>query len=83
MAIALANCFRALETIGWQQAEPALRFLVPDWFSSGYERPDGYYQPNLARVEEHLGHLPSGWAGERADRVLTRARRPGGGRDPC
>ena len=72
MAIALANCFRALETIGWQQAEPALRFVVQDWFSLGYARPDRYYQPNLARVEEHLRHLPPGWAGEHADRAATR-----------
>lgn len=72
MAIALANCFRALETIGWQQAEPALRFVVQDWFSLGYARPDRYYQPNQARVDEHLGHLPMGWAGERADRAATR-----------
>jgi hypothetical protein len=72
MAIALANCFRALETIGWQQAEPALRFVVQDWFSLGYARPDRYYQPNLAHVEEHLGHLPAGWAAGRADRTATR-----------
>jgi hypothetical protein len=71
MAIALANCFRALETIGWQQAEPALRFVVQDWFALGYARPDRYYQPNLARVDEHLAHLPSNWAGERADRTAT------------
>src|SRR5262245_3599058 len=36
MAIALANCFRALEAIGWEQAEPALRFVVQDWFALGY-----------------------------------------------
>ena len=40
MAICLANCFRALETIGWQQAEPALRFVVQDWFYLEYVRPD-------------------------------------------
>src|SRR5439155_4054738 len=67
-----ANCFRALETIGWQQAEPAVRFVVQDWFTLGYTRPDRSYQPNQARVDEHLGHLPSDWAGERADRAATR-----------
>jgi hypothetical protein len=71
MAIALANCFRALETIGWQQAEPAVRFVIQDWFALNYVRPDRYYQPNLARVEEHLRHLPADWAGERADRGGT------------
>ncbi len=69
MAIALANCFRALEAIGWQQAEPALRFVVQDWFALGYVKPDGYHQPNQARVDEHLKHLPSDWAGVRGDQV--------------
>jgi hypothetical protein len=72
MAICLANCFRALETVGWQQAEPALRFVVQDWFAGGYEQPDGYYQPNLARVEQHLRRLPPAWAGNRANRAATR-----------
>jgi hypothetical protein len=72
MAIALANCFRALETVGWQQAEPALRFVVQDWFSLKYIRPDRYYQANLARVDEHLKHLPSDWAGDRGDQAATR-----------
>jgi hypothetical protein len=72
MAIALANCFRALETIGWQEAEPAVRFVVQDWFALNYVRPDRYYQPNQARVEEHLRHLPADWAGGRADAGATR-----------
>src|SRR5262245_25123362 len=72
MAIALANCFRALETIGWEQAEPALRFVVQDWFALGYVRPDGYYEPNQARADDHLRHLPSDWAGQRGDGAATR-----------
>jgi hypothetical protein len=72
MAIALANCFRALETVGWQEAEPALRFVVQDWFALGYAKPDGYHQPNQTRVDEHLKHLPADWAGERGDKVATR-----------
>jgi hypothetical protein len=72
MAIALASCFRSLETIGWQEAEPALRFVVQDWFGLNQARPDGYYEPNRARVDEHLRHLPADWAGQRADRAATR-----------
>jgi hypothetical protein len=64
-AIAVANCFRALEAIGWQQAEPALRFVIQDWFALGYVRPDRYHQPNQARVDQHLSQLPASWAGER------------------
>lgn len=71
MAIALSNCFRALETIGWQEAEPALRFVVQDWFSLGYVKPDNYYQLNQARVDEQLKHLPADWAGERGDQAAT------------
>src|SRR5262245_9189449 len=72
MAIALANCFRALEAIGWQQAEPALRFVVQDWFALGYARPDGSYRANLARVEEHLRHLTPARARGRPDGAATR-----------
>jgi hypothetical protein len=72
MAIALANCFRALETIGWQEAESALRFVVQDWFSAKYVQPDRYLQPNQTRVDEQLRQLPADWAGERGDTVATR-----------
>src|SRR5262249_26776432 len=48
-AISVANCFRALETIGWQQAEPALRFVVQDLFNLGCVKPDTYLLPNAAR----------------------------------
>jgi hypothetical protein len=71
MAICLANCFRALDTIGWQDAEPALRFVVQDWFAAGYWRPDTSYLANHARVDEHLRHLPADWAGGRGDRAAT------------
>src|SRR5262245_49107800 len=72
MAICLANCFRSLDTIGWQVAEPALRFVVQDWSAAHYDRPDGYYQSNRARVDEHLQHLPVDWAGQSADPAATR-----------
>ena len=71
MAIALANSFRALKTIGWQEGETGLRFVVQDWFSLGYVKPDAYLQPNQARVTEHLDHLPPGWAGGTSDRAAT------------
>lgn len=71
-AISVANCFRALETIGWQQAEPALRFVVQDLFQLGYVKPDVYLLPNTARVERHLNTLPSGWSGNHGNQVATR-----------
>jgi hypothetical protein len=72
MAICLANCFRALETIGWREAEYALRFVVQDWFSAEYWRPDAYYRSNQARVDAHLSQLPADWAGGRGDQAATR-----------
>lgn len=71
MAICLANCFRALETIGWEEAEPALRFVVQDWFALNYVKPDRYLGPNQSRVAEHLAHLPRDWAGQRVEKAAT------------
>lgn len=71
-AISVANCFRALETIGWQQAEPVLRFVVQDLFKLGYMNPDRFWLPNTARVDQHLDKLPMGWAGDKADSGATR-----------
>jgi hypothetical protein len=71
MAICLANCFRALETIGWEEAEPALRFVVQDWFAANYVKPDRYFGPNQSRVDEHLAHLPLDWAGQHAETAAT------------
>jgi hypothetical protein len=70
-AISVANCFRALETIGWQQAEPALRFVVQGLFQLGYVTPDVYLLPNTARVERYLNTLPSGWSGNEGNHVAT------------
>ena len=71
-AISVANCFRALETIGWQQAEPVLRFVLQDLFWLGYAKPDGYWQPNTACADQHLDKLPPGWAGDNEDTGATR-----------
>ncbi len=71
-AISVANCFRALEAIGWQQAESVLRFVVQDLFFLGYMKPDAYFPSNVARSDQHLNHLPPGWAGGSADSGATR-----------
>lgn len=71
-AISVANCFRALETIGWQQAEPVLRFVVQDLFQLGYVKPDAFLYPNLARVEQDLNKLPPGWSGDHGNQAATR-----------
>src|SRR5215468_10333367 len=60
-AILVANCFRALETVGWQEAEQALRFVVQDLYLLSAEKPDLYWSANAARADRHLDKLPSNW----------------------
>jgi hypothetical protein len=69
-AIAVTSCWRVLETIGWQHAEPVLRAVVHNLLNSN-GGPDRYYRPNLARVEQALDGLAVGWAAGRADRSAT------------
>ena len=69
-AIAVSSCWRALETIGWQHAEPVLRFVVHNLLTSN-GGPDRYYGPNLARTDQVLERLPAGWPAGRADRAAT------------
>jgi hypothetical protein len=61
-AIVVSSCYRALDTIGWQYAEPVLRFVLRDVYSlGGRGKPDPYFLPNTARVDRHLDKLPPGW----------------------
>jgi hypothetical protein len=71
-AILVANCFRALETVGWQEAEQALRFVVQDIYQLRAERPDPYWLSNVARADRHLDNLPPTWAAGKADPAATR-----------
>lgn len=68
-AIFVANAAGALETIGWQHAEPTLRSVVlgllyfgKDGRSNGYAFEDQCYRGNQARAKEAAGRLPAGWA---------------------
>src|SRR5262249_45421549 len=56
--ILVANCFRALETIGWREAEQVLRFVVQDIYLLSAEKPDLYWPTNTARADRHLEKLP-------------------------
>jgi hypothetical protein len=71
-AILVANCFRALETMGWQEAEQTLRFVVQDIYLLGAEKPDPYWLWNSSRADWHLDRLPSTWAAGTADAAATR-----------
>lgn len=65
-AISLTSCWRALETIGWQHAEPVLRFVVRDLMGQ-----DQYYPGNVTRVDRQLAQLPPGWVAGIANRGAT------------
>lgn len=72
-AIVVSNCFRALESLGWHEAEPVLRFVIRDLFKlypTG--RTDASFATNVARADEHAGKLPTGWADGRAQESTTR-----------
>jgi hypothetical protein len=69
-AIAVTSSWRALETVGWQHAEPVLRFVVYNLLTTN-GGPDQYYRPNLARVDRTIGRLPAGWAVGGPDRTAT------------
>jgi hypothetical protein len=69
-AIAVTNGWRTLETVGWQHAEPVLRFVVHNLLNSN-GCPDRYYEPNVARVDKVLDILPVGWPAGYADRAAT------------
>ena len=67
-AIALANSLRALEVMGWQHGEVALRYVTR--YIAGYKG-DKTYAPNLERVKQTLSRLPAEWAGAASDKSAT------------
>jgi hypothetical protein len=69
-AIAVANCWRTLETVGWQHAEPVLRFVVQNLLTTN-GKPDQYYEPNHARVAQAFDRLSPSWPGGLADPKAT------------
>lgn len=66
-AIALTSCRRVLEAIGWEHAEPVLRFVVRDLMGE-----DRYYRANVSRAEKLWEKLPFGWASGEAQAEATR-----------
>jgi hypothetical protein len=71
-AIAVASCFRALDAIGWEHAEPVLRIALRDVSALGGKgKPDVHFQPNLARADRDAEKLPRGWHAGEANRPAT------------
>ena len=67
MAILVANSARLLETIGWQHAEPVLRYVaagLAGWPKDDADGPQNQpYPANIERVARTVDRLPAGWAG--------------------
>lgn len=66
------QCWRTLQTIGWQHAEPVLRSLafgLLDTQGDNAREPVGPYRSNLRRVRE----LPVGWTRGAVDDQATKA----------
>lgn len=67
-AIALANSLRALDAMGWQHSDVALRYVTR--YIGGYKG-DKTYAPNLNRVERALPGLPPDWMSAAGEKDLT------------
>ncbi|HZL89322.1 MAG TPA: hypothetical protein VFB96_13170 [Pirellulaceae bacterium] len=61
-AIWAANCWRPLETVGWQYAEPILRVVVTNLLGSEQDRQLQPYEANRQHVARTIEKLPPDWA---------------------
>ena len=73
LAILVANSWRLLQAIGWQHAEPVLRYVVSGLTGAKGSDPDLQHFPeNAARVEKWWKVLPADWAAGTGDPGFTR-----------
>ena len=66
--IVVANTWRTLEAMGWQHAEPVLRYTAR-YFPQ--DKADRTYAPNQERVRKTLPMLPADWAANVPSRGAT------------
>ena len=59
--IVVANAWRTLEAMGWQHAEPVLRYIVGSLAQNDADRT---YEPNRGRIEKTFPRLAAGRAGD-------------------
>lgn len=73
LAIWVSNTWRALETLGWEHAEPALRNTVFGLLSQGKsDLADQSYPGNLERVGKVIKKLPADWAARASAEGFTK-----------
>jgi hypothetical protein len=71
-AIWVANNWRTLQTVGWQHAEPVLRYLVREIIDNARGVGKETYSASRERVKESLGGLPADWGQGDGNPGLTR-----------
>jgi hypothetical protein len=67
-----ANCWRPLEQIGWQHAEPTLRVVVTSILGNEKDLTWQPYAANSERVRKALDTLPADWAESACDTGFVR-----------
>jgi hypothetical protein len=68
--IMVANTWRTLEALGWQHAEPVLRYLAREFPIPG-NTPDRTYGPNRERAQKTVASLPADWSTSEPNRSAT------------
>ena len=68
LPIGVANGWRTLQTIGYQHAEPYLRYLAREVCR---KTPDETYAANEQRLKVSLPQLPADWAAQEGHRDVT------------
>jgi len=72
LAILVANSVRTLDTIGWQHAEPVLRYVVAEQHKWADGKLDGQpYATNRERARRLLPNLPANWSAAGGDSAAT------------
>jgi hypothetical protein len=68
LPIGVANAWRTLETIGWQHAEPGLRYLARE---TCRPKTDNTFAANEQRLKRSLTQSPPNWASRKGNRSVT------------
>jgi hypothetical protein len=71
-AIWAANCWRVLETIGWQHAEPVLRVVLTNIMGDKKDVKLQSFETNRERIRKAADKLPPDWAQSGSDPGFVR-----------
>lgn len=71
-AIWAVNCWRPLESVGWQHAEPILRVVATNILGDEKDLKWQPYESNMERVRKAVPDLPADWAQSGGDAGFVR-----------